>query len=241
MQAIKDFQLILLALVLGLSFVICAKMFSTSFSNSSITVTGQANRVVESDNASWRFDISVRNASKSNAYEQIQKQIPVVVDYLKENGIKESEIEVLAPNSYATYRIDPKTGHGTQDVAYYNYSQPIKIKSYDVKKIQKLSVEIQGLIQKGVNISATQPEYYYSKLNDIKAGLLEEATKDAKERASKMLSATNDKVGKIRSVKMGVFQITPKDSNAVSDWGINDSSTIDKKVTAVANVVFQIK
>ena len=40
---------------------------------------------------------------------------------------------------------------------------------------------------------------------------------------------------------MGVFQITDATSNDVSDMGINDTSTIDKKVTAVANVVFKIK
>ena len=46
---------------------------------------------------------------------------------------------------------------------------------------------------------------------------------------------------KDQSVNMGVFQITPLDSTDVSDMGINDTSTIDKKVTAVANVVFRIK
>ena len=40
---------------------------------------------------------------------------------------------------------------------------------------------------------------------------------------------------------MGVFQITPPDSNEVSDWGINDTSSIEKKVTAVSNVVFGIR
>ena len=77
--------------------------------------------------------------------------------------------------------------------------------------------------------------------SDLKVELLEEATNDAKERASAMLKATHNKVGKIQSVKMGVFQITDVDSTNVSDMGINDTSTIDKKVTAVANVVFKIK
>lgn len=241
MQKIKEFQVLLLAVILGLSFIVCSKIFASNFSNSGITVTGQANSVVVSDNASWNFEISVQNASKSAAYTEIQKQLPLVLSYLKENGIQESEVRILAPNSYPTYKTDPKTGYGTQNIAYYNYSQPLKVQSSDVNKIQALSVDIQGLIQKGINISATQPEYYYSKLNEVKAQLLEEATKDAKARAKGMLSATNNRVGKIRSVKMGVFQITPKDSNAVSDWGINDNTTIDKKVTAVANVVFQIK
>ena len=64
---------------------------------------------------------------------------------------------------------------------------------------------------------------------------------DAKERASAMLKATNNRVGKIKSVKMGVFQITPVDSNNVSDMGINDTTSIDKKITSVVNVVFEIK
>ena len=56
-----------------------------------------------------------------------------------------------------------------------------------------------------------------------------------------MLSATGSSVGKVKQVKMGVFQITPPDSTDVSDYGMNDTSTIDKKVTAVANVVFKVK
>ena len=56
-----------------------------------------------------------------------------------------------------------------------------------------------------------------------------------------MLKPTRNSVGKIQSVKMGVYQITPVDSTNVSDMGINDTSTIDKKVTAVANVSFKIK
>ena len=56
-----------------------------------------------------------------------------------------------------------------------------------------------------------------------------------------MLSATGSRVGKVKQIKMGVFQITPPDSTEVSDYGINNTTTIDKKVTAVANVVFKVK
>jgi hypothetical protein len=38
-----------------------------------------------------------------------------------------------------------------------------------------------------------------------------------------------------------VFQITPADSTDVSDWGINDTSTVAKKVTAVVNVSFVLE
>ncbi len=71
--------------------------------------------------------------------------------------------------------------------------------------------------------------------------MLEEATKDAKHRASAMLKATHNRVGKIQSVRMGVFQVTPVNSTDVSDMGISDTTTIEKKITSVANVTFGIK
>ena len=97
------------------------------------------------------------------------------------------------------------------------------------------------MIEKGIVISSFEPNYMYSGLSEKKAELLQKATADAKLRAKEMLKATHNNVGKIRSVRMGVFQITPPDSNAVSDWGINDTTSIEKKVTAVSNVVFGIR
>ena len=92
-----------------------------------------------------------------------------------------------------------------------------------------------------VNLNISTPEYYYSDLAQIKIDLLKEAATDARTRAKSMLSAANSSVGKVKSMKMGVFQITSPESTEVADYGINDTSTIDKKVTAVANVVFQVK
>ena len=44
----------------------------------------------------------------------------------------------------------------------------------------------------------------------------------------------------MRSARMGVFQITPINSFEISDWGTNDTSSFEKKVTAVVNVTFSI-
>ena len=119
-------------------------------------------------------------------------------------------------------------------------SQPIIIKSNDVEKIKEISSNIQSLVDKGIEININSTDYYYSKLSDMKVKLLKEASKDAKERANAMLKPTHTHLGKVKSIQMGVFQITPADSTNVSDMGYCDTSTIDKKITAVANVVFKI-
>ena len=148
--------------------------------------------------------------------------------------------EIEGTCGYNTYKYT-QTGQMTNDVAYYNIFQPIVIKSKDVEKIKEISSSIQNLLSKGIDINIVNTEYFYSKLGDLKIELLEQASADAKDRASAMLKATNNKPAEIQSVNMGVFQITPVDSNNVSNMGINDTTTIDKKVTAVANVVFRIK
>jgi hypothetical protein len=45
----------------------------------------------------------------------------------------------------------------------------------------------------------------------------------------------------VRDAKTGVFQITSRNSTDVSDWGIYDTSSIDKDITAVVSVTFGIE
>ena len=151
------------------------------------------------------------------------------------------DITVKNYNGYYSYKYNQTTGNYTNEIDTYRLTQPMEAASKDVDLIKEVSLDIQNLIDKGIDISEAGADYYYSGMADLKIKLLKAATQDAKKRASAMLKANNNRVGKIQSVRMGVFQITDVDSTSVSDMGINDTSTIDKKVTAVANVVFKIK
>ena len=239
-EKITKIQLVLFALILGLSLIIGAKTISNNFSKDEITVTGSASEIVTSDSGVWRFQIRTDGLTRNDAYKALTSQKPVVLEFLKNNGIKDTEIEFLGINNYARYKTGPN-GISTQEINGYTYEQVVKINTNDVQLIKKLHLEIPSLIEKGIVINSYEPNYMYSGLADKKAELLQKATADAKFRAKEMLKATNNRVGRIRTVKMGVFQITPPDSNEVSDWGINDTSSIEKKITAVSNVVFGIK
>lgn len=240
-EKIKDFQNSIIAVIILFAVICSAFITSDAIKKEGITVTGSAYKLVKSDTGLLRLDIKTKSVDKSTAYNLIQSKIPVVKEYLISQGVDESEITILTPNNYPTYKFDPRTGYSTNQIDSYNFSQVIQIKSSDVEKIKELSLNVQSLLDKGIDVNVNAPQYYYSKLGEIKVELLKEASEDAKQRAKGMLSATNNKVGKIRSVRMGVFQITPPDSNDVSDLGMNDVSSIEKKVTAVANVVFGIK
>ena len=192
-----------------------------------------------SDYGKLFFEIEIQAKTKTLAHQKLKQQLPQVKKYLEEKGIE--DINVKNYGCYYTYKYNYATGNYTNEVDSYKISQPIEVTSKDVNKIKEVALDIQNLVDKGIDIGSISTDYYYSKLSDLKVKLLKAATEDAKERAAAMLKATHNRVGKIQSVKMGVFQITEPDSTSVSDMGINDTSTIEKKVTAVANVVFKIK
>ena len=238
-EKLEKMQILSLGVLLALGMIGATAVISSGISKNEISVTGSAYQVIKSDSGTLDFSISVTRPTKKEAYEVAQSQIKLVEKYLKDNNITKYEIKTV--NGYNNYKRDYKTGGTTNEVESYSLFQPFTISSEDVELIKKISNDITGLINQGADIVVERPSYDYSKLPELKVALLEEASKDAQKRATAMLKPTHNRVGKVKSVKMGVLQITPVDSTNVSDMGINDTSTIDKKVTAVANVSFGVK
>lgn len=239
LERIEKLQLLTVGLLVVIGILFGVRILISAFSGNTISVTGSAYEIIKSDSGSLSFNITVKRNNKNEAYNILQEQIKVVEKYLADKNVTRIERKTL--NGYYEYKRDLKTGAYTNIPEYYNLSQPFRISSDNVELIKAVANDITGLIRDGIDINVYSVSYDYSKLPDLKVKLLKEATIDAKNRASSMLDATNNSVGRIKSVRMGVYQITPVDSTAVSDMGINDSTTIDKKVTAVANVSFIIK
>ena len=71
--------------------------------------------------------------------------------------------------------------------------------------------------------------------------ILAEAAKDALARVQQIAASTGSRVGEVRSADMGVLQITAADSNEVSEYGMNDTKSLDKDITAVVHLTFALK
>lgn len=242
LEKLKDFQIAILGICIAIGVIFAAIVSTTNLSKDNISVTGSAYEIVKSDSANWTFIIKTKESTRALAYKKVKEQLPIAQKYLTEKGFTAEQIEVKPVNSYENYRTNPANGYQTNVVETYTYEQPVKVSTKDVEKIKELATSYQDLTEKGINIvSYEQPQYHYSQLADLKVKLLQKATSDARDRAKSMLKSNHNRLGKIRSARMGVFQITPVDSNDVSDSGYNDLSSIEKKVTAVANVTFAIK
>lgn len=231
--------------VIGVSLIIGVLIFTAAWksnqsSNQTITVTGSAKKEIISDFGILRGTISVTYSSPELAFKELENQRKTLLRYLDKNGFPNDKVELYTINSYPIYEISA-SGVSTGRISGYVYNQRIEISSNDVNKIKKLSLDISSIIEQGVNFSVEPPEYHYTKLAELKIEIQAEAAKDAMVRAQKIAEATDRELGPMRSARMGVLQITPKFSNAVSDYGINDLSSIEKEIVGVVTASFQIE
>ena len=237
-------------IILGICFVV-ATITSTvilskgllqmkKYSEQVVKVTGSAEKNITSDAMVWKLSFSRRDVKMVNAFDLLKEDLKTVKDYLLSKGVKENEIIVAPVATTVLYKKNEK-GNDTNEIEGYILAQEIEIRSSDVVKITEVSRQATELIEKGLEVISQAPEYFYTKLPELKLAMLSDATENAKKRAESMAKASGNKIGSIRSARMGVFQITPVNSFDVSDYGMNDTTSLEKKVNAVVNVEFAIE
>jgi hypothetical protein len=231
-------------LALGVCVVIASLVFGYFYSNAkkgdeAITVTGSAKRRITSDLVVWSAGITQQAPQLGDAYKGLADNIPRIKQYLLSKGVQESQMTVSSIST-VTLKAKDSDGNETNEVTGYSLSQSIEVRSNDVQKIAQVAREATELINQGILIESAAPKYYYTAIGDLKVEMLGEAAKDAKERAAKIASSTGNSIGSVRSAKMGVLQITAADSTDVSDYGVYDTTTIEKDMTAVVNVSFAV-
>lgn len=238
---IQRFQALIIGVVASLCLIISTSIVAQTLSRSGIEVTGSAVAVVKSDLASWNLDIVSSSKVKKDAYTKLVKDKAGVLNYLHAKGFSDSEIDIQNVIPNPVYVVSADTGETTNEIDHYDLTQTIRITSNNIALVKEVSLDAANLLNQGIDVKSNSPEYYYTKLSDLKISLLNEASEDAKRRAKAMLKSTHNRIGAIKSVKTGVFQITTPNSTEVSDYGVYDTSTIDKKVTAVTQVTFRIR
>lgn len=246
LKVLRSTQIIILGICFVIATIVSTVIFSKGllqikkFSGEVINVTGSAEKQIESDYIVWNSSFSRREPQLKAAYAKIQEDLKKVKDYLLSKDIKENEIVVSQIETKVIYKKNEK-GNDTNEIEGYLLSQGIEVKSNDVKRIDEVSRQSTELINQDIQLISQAPDYFYTKLAELKVEMLAKATEDAKQRAMSMAKSTGNKVGAIRSAKMGVFQITPITSYDVSWYGENDTSSFEKKVMAVVTASFAIE
>lgn len=235
--------------VIALAIIICAIVLGRAYtykyrSQDTIVVTGLGETEFVSDLIVWAGSLTAESQSAAAGYAQLEANNQKVQKYLTEKGIpadavvfgfvdvdKQYESVYSANGNWAGQRF---TG--------YMLRQRFTVESTDVEKVEVVSREISSLIAQGVSIEAYAPDYYYTKLDDVKMGLIETASADARTRAEKIASNAGTKIGRVASARMGVFQITGANSNEeFSAGGSFNTSSRTKKARITMRIEYRVK
>jgi hypothetical protein len=235
---------IAIGVIASIGFIIAALIIAgtwrnVSRSNVTITVTGSSAKDIKSDLAKWTGSFSSDAATLQEGYSKIKDSEGKVREYLTSKGIPQDKIIFSSVNTNPVFKINAE-GNATEQVMGYKLTESVSIESENVDMIDKLSKESSELIMQGIEFNSMSPEFLYTKLSDLKVEMIGLASQDAKVRAEQIAKSTGNDIGEVRSSKMGVIQINAKNSTDVSDYGINDVSSIEKTIRAVVNVSFSL-
>ena len=221
-----------LAVIIGLWIVGNAYKYKFK-SAETISVTGLAEKDFTSDLIVWSGSFNRYGFELKTAYANLKQDEAAIKSYLNARDIADSNIVFLSVNITKNFqrRYDEKGNEISADFSGYTLTGNVRVESKDINRVEKLSREITGLLEKGIELSSNTPEYYYTRLNELKIDLLAKASEDAKTRAETIAKNSGGSLGGIKKATMGVFQITGKNANEDYSYG-GAFNTSSKEKTA---------
>lgn len=232
-----------LALAAGLVFasLIVAGAWTRIAESQVINVTGSARKTVRSDLVVWRASFSVDAPTLLVAQQKLQADFARITAFLQTRGLTEfAALPVQIHDLIAQQRNKEDDTTSTVRLGY-RLSQTIEVRSTDVDHVPKLASDSGELLQQDIAFVSQGFEFIYTKAGDAKVEMMAEATKDARARAEQIASQGGRKIKELRSARMGVVQINPLYSTATSWEGNNDTTALEKTITATIGATFAMK
>ncbi len=236
-------------LIISFAIVISAYLFSNAFQNrnrntDTISVTGLGKTDFTSDLIVWSGSFSRKSTTLKEAYASLDTDREKIKSYLSSKGIPPKEIVFSAVNFNKDYQNTyNENGSLRQSIfAGFTLTQSVSIQSKEVNKIEEISRQSSELINSGIEFYSNAPEYYYTKLAELKIKMIAEATKDASTRAKSIAENADAKLGHLKKSDMGVFQIIGQNSSEDYSYGGSfNTQSKNKTATITVKLVYQVE
>jgi uncharacterized protein len=195
----------------------------------SVTVKGLSEREYEADILIWPIQFTEASNNLNDLYNSIESSTTKIRNFLAQNGINKDEITVSTPaiNDKSAQR------YGNNDKAEFRYTaiQTVTVYTKNIKVARKVMSSLSDLGKQGIVFTGgnyqSQPEYLFTRLNEVKPGMIEEATSNAREVANKFASDSKSTLGKIKRATQGQFSIANRDKNNPHIKRVRVVSTIE--------------
>jgi len=232
-----------LFLAAGLAFasLTLASAWTRIAENNTINVTGSARKNIRSDLVIWRASFSAEAPTLIEAQQHLRADHDKVAAFFKARGFDGFIASPVQIRELVARQRNAEDDTVTNVRVGYRLTHAIEVRSDDVDRLPRLAGDSSELLQQDVAFESGGFEFIYTKSGEAKVEMMAEATQDARERAERIAASGGSTVRALRSAKMGVVQINPLYSSATSWEGNNDTSSVDKTITATVSATFALR
>lgn len=235
-------------IIIAIAVVLSAFLFSDAFKNrnqssNTISVTGLGKKDFVSDLIVWSGSFSRKSLTLKDAYAALDADREAIKNYLAGKGISNAEVVFSAVNFNKDFEYTYNENGSTKSQTFtgFTLTQTVTVQSKDVNKIEEISRQASELINSGIEFYSNAPEYYYTRLAELKIQMIAEATKDAKNRAKSIAENAGAGLGHLKKSDMGVFQITGQNSSEDFSYGGSFNTTSKNKTANITvKLVYQV-
>jgi hypothetical protein len=230
----------------GAGYFVSTTVYKGKLASNSVTVKGFAERDVQADLALWQITYTITGGKLTDLYSQSSTDENLLNGFLTKNGFNKQDIKPgnLQITDLLANEFRDKT---VPEAQRYILKNTITVRSNDVALVDRTTNALNDLVKQGIVLTANNVNFQFTKLNDIKASMLRDATKNARDAAQQFANDAGSTVGSIQSANQGFFSIDSRDSAAAQNpnggpnYEAPQRSTIDKKVRVVVTLTYYLE
>ncbi|CDN30368.1 putative periplasmic protein [Mucinivorans hirudinis] len=212
----KSNQLIGLYIAIGLvvvGFCINSAVKNFKMLDRTVVVKGLSEIETPADRVIWPISYMEVGNDLQQIFSQIEQKNNHIIKFLTDNGIKKEDITLSSPVVQDRQAEMYSPGNAPYR---YNTTNVITVSSENVELVRELISKQVQLLKQNIALVSNwqfQTKYQFTKLNDIKPRMIEEATKNARASAEKFAEDSQSKLGKIKTASQGQLTILDRDEN----------------------------
>lgn len=193
-----------------------------------VQVKGLSEREVAADTVIWPIKFNDVDNNLTTLVANVERKNEQIQAFLKLQGFSQKEITVAVPQI-----VDRQAGYYDPNANQMRYtaSSTVTVYSSNVDLVHQAMAKLLELSKTGIAIAGqdydTKPEFIFSGLNELKPDMIAEATRNAREVATKFAADSDSKLGKIKTASQGQFSITDRDSNTPYIKKVRVVATVD--------------
>lgn len=180
-----------------------------------VRAKGLSEREYPADIVIWPIQFTEAGNELEALYRSTEAGAAKIRAFLEEKDIASGEISLSAP--VITDKSAQQYGGGPRPEFRFIAVQTVTVYSKDIDGVRAVMGSLSELGKKGIVITGgghqAQTEFLFTRLNEVKPEMIEEATRNAREVAQKFAADSQSRLGKIKRASQGQFSIQNRDRN----------------------------